>query len=187
MPALSRTDNSVVGRWWWTVDKWTLLALFLLAGAGMMMTMAASPSVAVKLGLNPQYFVVRHAMFLPLGLVTMLAVSTLSLRNVRRLALAVFLAAIAMMAMTVMIGAEVKGAARWIDFGGFSIQPSEFVKPAFVVLTAWLLAPRPFNREIPGAAICTLLFTGVIALLLMGIVLFGLAIALFNRSKILGK
>ena len=68
MPALSRTDNSVVGRWWWTVDKSTLLALLVLATAGMMMTMSASPSVAVKLELNPQYFIVRHAMFLPLAL-----------------------------------------------------------------------------------------------------------------------
>jgi cell division protein FtsW len=202
MPALSRTDNSVVGRWWWTVDKWTLLAVFLLAAAGMMMIMAASPSVAVNLGLNPQYFVVRHAMFLPLAIVTMLMISTLSLKNVRRLALLVFVVALAMMAMTVMIGTQVKGAARWIDFGHFSIQPSEFIKPAFVVLTAWLLAPRPFSKEIPGAAICTLIFTAVVALLLAqpdvgqaGIVtavwlaqwfLAGLSIAWIGGSAILG-
>ena len=166
MPALSRTDNSVVGRWWWTVDKSTLLALLVLATAGMMMTMSASPSVAVKLELNPQYFIVRHAMFLPLALVTLLAISTMSLKNVRRLALLVLLASVSMMFLTVTAGDEIKGSARWIDFGGFSIQPSEFMKPAFVVITAWLLAPRPFKKEIPGAAICTLIFTIVIGLLL---------------------
>jgi len=202
MPPLSRTDNSVVGRWWWTVDKWTLLALFLLAGAGMMMTMAASPSVAVKLDLNPQYFVARHAMFLPLALITLLTISTLSLKNVRRLALLVFLAALAMMVMTVTMGTDVKGAARWISIGGLSLQPSEFMKPAFVVVTAWLLAPRPFDKEIPGAAICTLIFTVVVGLLLAqpdvgqaGVVtavwlaqwfLAGLSIAWIGGSAILG-
>jgi cell division protein FtsW len=166
MPALSRTDNSVVGRWWWTVDKWTLLALFLLAVAGMMMTMAASPPVAYRLGLDPQYFVLRHAMLLPFALVAMIAISTMSLKGVRRLALAMFLIALGMMVLTVTSGEEVKGASRWIHVFGFSIQPSEFLKPAFAVVTAWLLAPRPASQEIPGAAICTLLFTLIVGLLL---------------------
>jgi len=166
MPALSRTDNSVVGRWWWTVDKWTLLALFLLAVAGMMMTMAASPPVAYRLGLDPQYFVLRQAMLLPFALVSMIAISTMSLKGVRRLALAMFVVSLVMMVLTVTSGEEVKGASRWIHLFGFSIQPSEFLKPAFAVVTAWLLAPRPASQEIPGAAICTLLFTLIVGLLL---------------------
>jgi cell division protein FtsW len=166
MPALSRIDNSLVGRWWWTVDKWTLLALFLLAIAGMMMTMAASPPVANRLGLDPQHFVIRHAMLLPFALVSMIVISTLSLKAVRRLALAVFAVSLVLMVMTVTSGEDIKGASRWIYLLGFSIQPSEFLKPAFAVLTAWLLAPRPANQEIPGAAICTLIFTLIVGLLL---------------------
>ena len=202
MPALSRTDNSVVGRWWWTVDKWTLLALFLLAAAGMMMTMAASPPVAYRLGLDPQYFVVRHAMLLPIALLAMVTISTISLKGVRRLALAMFVISLGLMAMTVTSGEEVKGASRWIHVLGFSIQPSEFLKPAFVVVTAWLLAPGPANRDIPGAAICTLVFTLIIGLLLAqpdigqaGVVaavwlaqwfLAGLSIAWIGGSAIMG-
>lgn len=166
MPALSRTDNSVVGRWWWTVDKLTLLALFVLAAAGMMMTLAASPPVAARLGLDPQYFIARHAMLLPIAMLAMITISTMSLKAVRRLALAMFVISLGLMALTVTSGEDVKGASRWLYLFGFSIQPSEFLKPAFAVVTAWLLAPRPAGKEIPGAAICTLVFTIVVGLLL---------------------
>ncbi len=167
MPALSRTDKSIVGRWWWTVDKWTLLALFILAASGMVLTMAASPAVAVRLELDGLYFVTRHAIILPFALIAMVAISTLSLRGVRLLALAVFVVSLLLMAMTIAIGDEVNGASRWIYIAGMSMQPSEFIKPAFAVLAAWLLMPRPTNREIPGAAICTVLFTIIVAILLM--------------------
>jgi cell division protein FtsW len=202
MPALSRTDNSVVGRWWWTVDKWTLLALFLLAVIGMMMTMAASPPVAYRLGLDPQHFVVRHAMLLPVALLAMIAISTMSLKGVRRLALAMFVGALFLMLLTITSGEQVKGATRWVHLFGFSLQPSEFLKPAFAVVTAWLLAPRPASQDIPGAAICTLLFTLIVGLLLAqpdvgqaGVVtavwlaqwfLAGLSIAWIGGSAILG-
>ncbi len=166
MPALSRTDNSVVGHWWWTVDKLTLLALIMLAAIGMLLTMAASPPIAARLDLDPQFFIARHAAILPVALLVMVVISTMSLKSVRRLALLVFVVGAAMMAMTLAVGAEVKGASRWIYIAGFSVQPSEFVKPAFAVLAAWLLAPRPASQEIPGAAICTLLFTLVVGMLL---------------------
>ncbi len=167
MPALSRSDKSIIGRWWWTVDKWTLLAIFLLAAAGMVLTMAASPAVAVRLKLDALYVVTRHAMILPLALVAMVVISTFSLRGVKLLALAVFMVSLALMGMTLAIGDEVKGASRWIYIAGISLQPSEFIKPAFAVLAAWLLMPRPTNREIPGAGICTVLFTIIVAILLM--------------------
>ncbi len=166
MPALSRTDNSLVGRWWWTVDKWTLLAIFLLAATGMVLTMAASPPVAARLDLNPQHFVVRHALLLPVAMFIMVVISTLSLKGVRLLALMVFMVSLALMAVTVVIGDEVKGASRWIYIAGFSLQPSEFIKPAFAVVAAWMLMPRPTDKEIPGAFICTVLFTLIVALLL---------------------
>ncbi len=165
MPALSRNDTSVVGRWWWTVDKLTLFALLALMAAGMVLTMAASPSVAVRLNLNPQYFVLRHAVVLPFAALAMIVISTLPLKAIRVLALGVFMISLAMMAMTLAVGSEVKGASRWIYLGGLSIQPSEFIKPSFAVLAAWLLAPRPHDKEIPGAAISTLLFTVVVGML----------------------
>ncbi|MCK4868896.1 MAG: cell division protein FtsW, partial [Alphaproteobacteria bacterium] len=116
--------------------------------------------------LDPQHFVVRHAILLPFALMAMIAISTMSLKAVRRLALAMFVISLLLMVLTVTTGEEVKGASRWIYIFGFSIQPSEFVKPAFAVMTAWLLAPRSANEEIPGAAICTLIFTLIIALLM---------------------
>lgn len=202
MHALSRTDKSVVGRWWWTVDKWTLLALFLLAAAGMVLTMAASPAVAVRLDLDVMYFVTRHALILPVALIVMVAISTLSLRGVRLLALFVFMGALALMGMTLAVGTEINGASRWIYIAGMSLQPSEFIKPSFAVLAAWLLMPRPTNREIPGAGICTVLFTIIVAILLAqpdvgqaGIVtavwlaqwfLAGLSVAWIGASAVMG-
>ena len=172
MSALARTDTSTLGRWWWTVDRWTVTALVLLIVAGMILSVTASPPVATRIDLEPFHFVRRHmALLVPAGM-TLFLVSLLSPRGVRRLALAVFVAAVALLITTLAVGTEIKGASRWISLGGFTLQPSEFVKPGFAVVAAWMFAEHHRSRSLerarfPGNLIATALFALVFALLLM--------------------
>lgn len=135
----SRTDTSLLGTWWWTVDRWMLLAVLVLASAGLLFVFAASPAIADRLGIAPLHFVKRQMMFLPTALLLMTGLSMISSTGVRRLGLALFGGAFLLTMLTLLVGAEIKGATRWLHLPGFSLQPSEFLKPGFAVLTAWLL------------------------------------------------
>jgi cell division protein FtsW len=158
MIAATRTDGSVLGRWWWTIDRLTLAALGLLIGVGMLMTVAASPAVAERIGLDAYAFVRKQLVYLPAAAALMLAVSLLGPRGVRRLALLGFAVAFAFTAATLVVGAEIKGARRWISLPGLSLQPSEFLKPCFAVLAAWLFAEgQRMQRPIGAAGACLLL------------------------------
>ncbi len=166
MITLGRTDKSAVGQWWWTVDRWTLAALVSLLGLGAIMSLAASPAVATKLGLEPYYFFYRHLVFLAPALVVMFAVSLLSPRGVRRLATILFAGSFFLMVLTLWFGPEIKGATRWLHIGGFSVQPSEFAKPGFIVLCAWMFAESANKgSEIPGNTIAAALWVLAVAVL----------------------
>jgi cell division protein FtsW len=147
---ISRVERTRFANWWWTVDRLMLAAIAVLIMTGIVLSLAASPAVATRIGLDAFYFVNRHAMYLAPTLIVMIAVSFLSPRSIRRLALVVFIVALAMTAATLVIGAEVKGARRWIVLAGVNIQPSEFVKPAFVILIAWLFAESTRRADIPA-------------------------------------
>jgi cell division protein FtsW len=149
MTAFARTDNSKLGRWWWTVDRWTLAAIFLLIAIGFLLTMAASPSVAHRLKLESFYFVKRHAIYMIPVVFILISVSLLNLRDTRRLAMMVYGVGILMLLFTLFMGVDIKGARRWISILGFSLQPSEFVKPALAVLCAWMLAENQLNPVLP--------------------------------------
>jgi cell division protein FtsW len=164
---IARTDNSTLGRWWWTVDRWTLLALVVLATIGVVLAMAASPSVAERIGLDPLHFVRRQTAYLPVALLLMVSVSLLSPVGARRLATIVFLCVVLMLVMTLLVGNEIKGARRWINIAGFSLQPSEFVKPALAVVCAWMFAASRLGEDIPGNRIAFLLYALVAGLLLL--------------------
>ena len=163
--SFARADNSLVARWWWTVDRWSIGALGVLIGVGAVLAMAATPPVAERLGLDPFYFFRRHAVLIPVGIVLMLTLSLLDLAAIRRVALVGFLAALALLALTVLVGAEIKGARRWINVGGFSLQPSEFVKPTFAVVAAWLFALQRRQEGVPGDLLAFVLYALVLALL----------------------
>lgn len=166
MSTFTRTDNSVLGRWWWTIDRWVLASLIIIAAVGAVLTLAASPAVAERIGLDSFHFVRRQFAYLALGLAVMLVVSLCSPRGVRRVAVIVFGCAVIGMLATLLVGQEIKGATRWLHFGGFTVQPSEFVKPAFAVLAAWMFAERAGDDNFPGyAAASGLLF--VVACLLL--------------------
>lgn len=167
MIALARNDNSVIGRWWWTVDRWTLAAVIAVVAFGVMLTMAASPPVAERIGVDSFHFARRQLVFLPLALILTLAISLMSPQQVRRFATIGFLVSLAMLALTLLVGTEIKGSRRWIGLGLMSIQPSEFVKPFFAVVTAWLFTRKKMERRFPGNILAIVLYGMVIACLIM--------------------
>ena len=167
MISFARTDTSIVGRWWWTVDRWTLLAVTLLIAIGTLLTLAASPAVAERLQLQSQHFVLRQAVFLPLAVSVMFVVSLMSPRGVRRISVVGFAVSLLLVLATLFLGPEIKGATRWLQFAGLSIQPSEFVKPCFAVVAAWMLAEQRRREGVPGGLICCALFALVAWLLIL--------------------
>ena len=137
---LSRADNSLLGRWWWTVDRWTLVAVAALVFFGYVMMMAASPAVAQAIRISRDIFLLKQVVFLCAAMAVMFTVSLLSPRGVRRVALVGCAVALALTALTLVSGTEIKGARRWLTLPGMSMQPSEFLKPFFAVVAAWLIA-----------------------------------------------
>jgi cell division protein FtsW len=160
---ISRAERSSFAGWWWTVDRWLLAALACLMVLGLVLTMAGSPPVAERLGLSTFHFVHRQALFLVPSLVLLVSTSFLSPRYVRRAALIVYLVAMAMVIATLFFGVEVKGARRWI----FGIQPSEFVKPAFVVLAAWAFSEGAKRRDVPANLLAIVLLPATIVPLIL--------------------
>lgn len=161
----SRTDERPIARWWWTVDRVLLGAVLALILGGLVLSLAASPPVAQKLGLDYFHFVKRHALFVMPAIALMVGVSMMDPRQIRRVALAVFIVGLVLMMLTLQFGAEVKGARRWISIAGFALQPSEFVKPAFVVLVAWAFSERLKRPDMPGNLLAILMLAAFVGLL----------------------
>jgi cell division protein FtsW len=164
---LSRAQRTPIGEWWWTVDRLALAAIGALMLAGVVLSLAASPPVAARLGLDPFYFVNRHILFLVPSTAVMLGVSFLNPRQVRRLSLVVFAVSLVLLAVTPIFGPEIKGARRWLVLLGMSVQPSEFIKPAFVVIVAWLFGESAKRPDMPANTFSLALLLMVVALLVM--------------------
>lgn len=163
---VSRSDRSIVAKWWWTIDLYFLSGFLSLMGLGIILSFAASPAVAERIGLPTFHFVERQSFFMALAVMVMIGVSFLSERQVRRVALLQLVCAIVLMILVLFIGVEIKGSHRWLQILGISVQPSEFMKPAFVIISAWLFAERAKHPEIPGNFMALILFGIVIALLI---------------------
>jgi cell division protein FtsW len=165
--AVSRADTSTLGRWWWTVDRWTLAALLILVGLGYVMMLAASPAVAERIGASSRtMFFTKQIVFLTMATGLMVALSMLSVRQVRLLAWLGFFGAMALVAGTLVLGVEIKGARRWLHLPGLgSIQPSEFLKPCFAVVAAWLIAEGKVNRRYYATLLAIAMFLAIAALL----------------------
>jgi len=163
---MNRTDRSLFASWWWTVDRTLIAAAVVLLVAGLVFSFAASPVVAERIGASDSFhFVKRHAVFFVLALPVLFGTSFLGPRGIRRASLVVFAASLVLLVAVLFFGQEVKGARRWINLLGFSVQPSEFVKPAFVVLCAWLFAEKQKRKEIPGDILALVMFFAVAGLL----------------------
>lgn len=160
---ISRAKRTAFSDWAWTVDRWLLLSVTLLIIAGVVFAMAGSPPVAERLHLPTFHFVNRQVAYLVPALAVMIGTSFLSPRHVRRAALVIFIASMVLVVGTLLFGQEVKGARRWI----FGIQPSEFVKPAFVVLVAWAFSEGARRKDVPGSIIAVFLLPITIAPLIL--------------------
>lgn len=140
MALFSRTDRSLLGRWWWSVDRPLLVCFLALMFFGVMLTMAGSPPVAERLGLDSFHFVKRHVVMLIPTIALMIFFSFLDLRNMRLISLISFVVIVGLLIITPFLGTEIKGAKRWLNLGGFSLQASEFLKPVFCMMNAWIFS-----------------------------------------------
>ena len=147
MILFARTDRSVLGRWWWTVDHWTLGALVGLLVIGVVLIGSGSPGVSSTIGLDPFHFFGRHMLFVPVAVTVLFVGSLMAPKEVRLAALALYAGSILMLVAVLVFGQEVKGATRWFSLLGFSLQPSEFMKPALAVLSAWLFVEFQATRN----------------------------------------
>ncbi len=163
---VSRVERGPVADWFWTIDRLFMITFILLMGIGFMLSFAASPAVAERLNLDSFHFVKRHAAFMLPALGVMIGLSFLTPRQVRRTAMVILAVSLLMMVAALFFGIEVKGARRWVTLAGISVQPSEFMKPAFVVICAWLFAEHARQPEIPGNLFAIILF-GIVAALLV--------------------
>jgi cell division protein FtsW len=154
---------------WQRETDWPIvIAAFALIGVGLMLSLAAGPPAANRLGYEDQFFFVKRQVgFAGLAAITLLGVSTLNVVWARRLAALVFAGSLVLLAIILLVGHEAKGAQRWIRFAGFSLQPSEFAKPALVVLTGWLLAQRQLYPNGPWAGITLVFFCATLGFLLL--------------------
>lgn len=171
MVEVALRPRSATGRlleWQRGLDWPILMSALLLLSVGLLMSLAAGPPAAERLGYADSfYFVRRQAIFVGVAVVAMIAMSMLDRVWARRMAALIFIGSLALLAFILVSGYEAKGAQRWIRFGGFSLQPSEFVKPALIVLTGWLLAQRQLYPKGPWAAITLVFFCVTLGFLLL--------------------
>jgi cell division protein FtsW len=162
--ALSRADTSVLGRWWWSVDRVTLVALAVLIGIGYVLALAATPGLSTRVTDPHTMAMLRQIFFLALGGVVMLGMSMLSLRQVKLAALGLGILFFFLTGFTLVHGTEVDGANRWLSLPGFTVQPSEFLRPGFIIISAWLIAESRRTPRFPGkrAALGVFLLTALL-------------------------
>lgn len=166
--AFARSDRSPVGLWWWTVDRWLLGAVAVLMLVGVLLAFAASPAAAARMNLgDPFHFAIRQVVFAAGGAGVLLATSMMSPKGVRRVAFVVYIAAILLMIALPFLGHSAKGATRWIQLGAFTLQPSEFMKPALIVMVSWMFAEAQKGEGVPGVSIAFVLYLLSVALLLI--------------------
>lgn len=165
--AFARTDRTRTGVWWWTTDHLLLGATAILIVLGVLLSFASSPAAAARMNIGDQFhFAIRQGVFACLGSVILIGVSMLSPKGVRRASFFIYLGAIALMACLPLLGHSAKGATRWVQLGGFSLQPSEFLKPALIVLVAWMFSEGQKGEGVPGVSIAFVLYGLAVALLL---------------------
>jgi len=166
--AFARTDRTPIGMWWWTVDRWMLGVVGALIFIGVVISFSSSPAAAMRMNIgDPFHFAVRQCVFAGAAAMILVATSMLDVRNVRRLAFFIWIFAICVMIALPFIGHTAKGATRWIEFGGFTFQPSEYMKPALIILVAWMFSEGQKGQGVPGVSIAFVLYLISVGLLLI--------------------
>ena len=143
---INRSDTSLLAKWWWTVDRWMLGNILLLIGCGLLLVGAASPPVAERIHLDGFHFLIKHVIFLIPSLIMMFLISFCSQKVLKIFGVGLLCFALALTFLTLFQAESIKGARRWIGIGSFSLQPSEFLKPALILCLSWLLTypwPKP--------------------------------------------
>src|SRR3954471_22768901 len=166
-----RSDTSAIGRWFWEIDKVLLLLLAVLIGIGLIAVAAASPAAAQRYSggnvrFSELYYFYRQLAWIALGVPMMIAISMMPRERARRLSLFGAAFFFVLLIFVPILGPEVNGAKRWINFGVGQVQPSEFLKPFFVVSMAWLLSLKDTDRSLPVYPMSAAIM-GFIAFLLM--------------------
>ncbi|MFN7452336.1 MAG: putative lipid II flippase FtsW [Alphaproteobacteria bacterium] len=164
---LDRRNTTALGRWWWTLDRPAFFAMMALVSIGVFLVAAASPPVALRLGYSEFHFVTRHQIFLIFAVLLLVMVSALPILQVRRLSMLILFPSLIAMALLPLIGFENKGAVRWLHFAGISIQPSEFMKPCFAVVAAWIFTLRYRLERFPSFRLATALYGAIVFLLIL--------------------
>ncbi|MCP4393731.1 MAG: cell division protein FtsW [Alphaproteobacteria bacterium] len=178
---LSRADTSVLGNWWWTIDRSLLLLIIMLMGVGMFMTLAASPAVAERLGLDGYYFIYRHSVFLGIGFVLIMSLSFIPMQVIKRVSAIVFALSVLLVLYVFMDAEVIKGSRRWIRIFGINLQPSEMIKPSLVILVGWYLSRMRKEQGYPG----WLVVSGISAFVIVLLVLqpdFGMSVIIFATT-----
>lgn len=163
---ISRSDRGALARWWFTIDRALLSSILLLMAMGVLISMAASPPVAERIGLDSFHFIKSQLFFNFIGVAILLTMSFMDPQNVRRAGIVTFVGAVALMLAALKFGPEIKGAHRWINLGPLNLQPSELAKPGFVIFAAWFLSDRVRRPDMPGPQIA-FAAAGVLLLLLV--------------------
>lgn len=159
----SRSDSTVLGRWWWSIDRSLLLCFLLLILFGFIMAMAATPVVAERINLDKLYFVKRHFAYIVPTCGIMFLISILNNEQAKYLSLFILCIMFIMVLGTLVFGTQIKGAKRWLTIVGLSIQPSEFVKPTFAVISAWVLSLSNQQNKISENCLIICLYLLVIS------------------------
>ena len=153
--------------WWNSIDRVSVTIIFILIAFSVIIITTASPAIAYRIGLEPFYFMKRQLIFLFIGFLVMIGISFLSVTNVKRLAALGFIVCLVCLVAVLFVGQQIKGSRRWMQFLGFSIQPSEFIKPFFIVLTAWLFSIKYQESDFPAFKVSFFLYALTVALLML--------------------
>lgn len=183
----SRVTEPVLPRWWRTIDKWSMTCIMVLFGIGLLLGLAASVPLASRNGLEPFYYVQRQAFFGGIAMAVMLGISMMTPAMVRRVGVMGFALAFVAICLLPFVGTDFgKGAVRWFSFGFASVQPSEFLKPGFIIVVAWLMAASFDLNGPPGKTASFAIAMVVVGLLAMqpdfgqaALVLFGWGVVYF--------
>lgn len=163
----TRLDQHFISQWWWTIDRWMLAGVCALFMIGMTLVMAASPAVAERIGSDYSHFIMRHILVMGPAFIMMITLSFMSERQIWRAGTIALLLTLICMVLVLFLGTEIKGAQRWLALPGFSLQPSEFVKPAFAVFAAWLIARQKEQNAFPGNVLAAIVYVTIITLLML--------------------
>ena len=163
----ARTDRSALASWWWTVDRGLLACILVLVMFGIALVTSASPPVAIRIGADKAHFIVRHIAVVIPSVLAMVVISLMGHKSIRRLGTIVLGLALVSMVIVLFVGTEIKGAQRWIPLPFISLQPSEFMKPAFAIVAGWLIAHQKSDPRFKGYILSAALYFVIVVLLIL--------------------